>query len=428
MLKKIALLGLIGWCVLAQAQNKGILLLNGVAHIGNGEVIQNSAIAIKGDKIDFVADATTIRIDKSAFDTIINIFGKHVYPGFILPDSRLGLVEIDAVRATVDFAETGGINPNARALISYNTDSKIIPTLRTNGILLAQVAPVGGLISGTSSIMKLQGWNWEDAVYKADDGVFMNWPVGAYYAGAWYDDEPTITKNDDKPKQLAELKKFFEEAKAYSTLTNPSPLNIRFEAVKGLFTGKQKLFINANKASEITEAVLFAKSMRVTKIVIVGGQEAYKVVDLLKENKVGVVLTRLHSLPDKPEGDVDHYYKMAKTLNDAGIDFCLSYNGDMEVMGARNLPFIAGTAAAYGLDKEVALASITSKAAKILGIDASVGTLEKEKKATLFVSTGDALDMLGNNVELAYINGDVVDLNNHQKDLYKKYKAKYGIE
>lgn len=401
--------------------------MNATAHIGNGKVIPNAVVGIKNGKIELVADATTIKLAPGAFDTTINVYGKHIYPGLICPDNRIGLIEIDAVRATADYAEVGRLNPNVRSLISYNTDSKIIPTIRSNGVLLTQVAPVGGLLSGTSSVMRMDGWNWEDAVYKGDEGVFINWPRSSYVTGVWYDDEQPLVKNEGKNRDIIELQNFFKEAKAYAELEKPAQTNLRLEAVKGLFTGKQSLFIRADRANQITEAVLFAEEMGIKRIIISGGRQADRVGGFLKEHNIPVILTRLTSLPDAPEDDVDAIYRLPAKLQEKGVLFCLGYEGDMEVMGSRNLPFMAGTAAAYGLTKEQALSSVTLNAAKILGIDSTTGSLEVGKDATLFISSGDALDMLGNNVERAYINGVPVDLDNHQKALYRKYMKKYGL-
>lgn len=410
-----------------QAQTKSTLFLNGTAHIGNGKVIENAAIGVKNGKIDLVADATTIRLAKDAYDTTINIYGKHIYPGIICPDNRIGLIEIDAVRATADYAEVGKFNPNVRALISYNTDSKIIPTIRANGVLLTQTAPVGGLISGSSSVMRLDGWNWEDAAYSTDDGIFINWPRSSYPSGAWYDDEQPLVKNEGKNKDVNELRDFFKEAKAYAELEKPATTNLRYESVKGLFTGKQTLYIRADRVSQITEGVLFAEEMGIKRIVISGGRQADKAADFLVQHNVPVILTRLNSLPDMAEDDIDAIYRLPAKLKDKGVLFCLGYEGDMEVMGSRNLPFLAGTAAANGLSKEDALATITLNAAKILGIDNRTGSLEAGKDANLFISAGDALDMLGNKVELAYLNGQPVNLDTHQKVLYRKYMKKYGL-
>ena len=151
------------------------ILFGGTAHIGNGDVIENSIIIIEDEKIVAIGPSDLVIVNKDIGSTY-DLQGKHVYPSFILPNTTLGLVEIDAVRATRDERETGDLNPNVRTQIAYNTESVVSSTVRTNGILLAQVTPRGGLISGTSSIMKLDGWNWEDATYLEDDGIHVYWP------------------------------------------------------------------------------------------------------------------------------------------------------------------------------------------------------------------------------------------------------------
>ncbi len=401
----------------APAQSKSILLLNGIAHIGNGKVIENSAIAFKEGKLTLVADARTIKIDFSAFDTIIKIPSKHVYPGFIAPNSTLGLVEIDAVRATNDMNEAGEFTPHVRSIIAYNTDSKITTTVRSNGILMGQITPRGNYISGTSSVVQFDAWNWEDAVCKKDDGVHLNWQnMFSRWNGK---------ANKKYSEKVNELKEFFANALAYSKIENQEEINLRFEAMKGIFTGEKTLYIHADFVKEITEAIDFAKDFEVKKIVIVGGYDAWRVGDMLKDNKVAVMLRRVHELPVHEDDDVYLPYKLPKMLFDAGVLFCLENSGDMEAMGARNLPFYAGTAAAYGLDKEEALKLITLNTAKILGIDATVGSLETGKDATLFISSGDALDMRTNNVEQAFIQGREIDLDNHQKKLFRKFSEKY---
>ena len=177
--------------IAVQAQ-KPTLFMGATAHLGNGTKIENAAISMLNGKIDMVADATRIRIDPSAFDTIYRVHGKHLYPAFIVPNTTLGITEIDAVRASNDYRETGSINPNVRTLIAYNTDSKIAKTVRSNGVLIAQVTPRGGTISGQSSVMHLAGWNWEDAALRIDDGIHLNWPSSYYQSGWWA--EPGSTK------------------------------------------------------------------------------------------------------------------------------------------------------------------------------------------------------------------------------------------
>lgn len=401
----------------APKHSKTVLLMGGIAHIGNGTVIENSVIAFKDGKLTMVADARVVKLDGSAFDTTISISGKHVYPGIIAPNSTLGLVEIDAVRATEDMNEAGNYTPHVRSIIAYNTESKITTTVRSNGVLMGQITPRGNVVSGTSSIVQFDAWNWEDAAYKLDDGIHINWHN---MFNRW------TGKADEKyTERINELKDFFADALAYSKVKNHLEKNLRFESMRGLFNGTQTLFIHTNYVKEITDAVYFAKENNISKMVIVGGYDAWMVADMLKDNKVAVILRRVHELPVSEDDDIYLPYKLPKKLVDAGVLVCLENSGDMEAMGTRNLPFYAGTATAYGLNKEEALMLITLNTAKILGIDATTGSLEPGKDATFFISTGDALDVKTNNVEQAYIQGRFIDLDNHQKKLYRKYSDKY---
>jgi imidazolonepropionase-like amidohydrolase len=414
----------------APDQSKSILLMNGVAHLGNGTVIENAAIGFKNGKLILVADATTIRLRQAEFDTTINIVGKQVYPGIIAPNSTLGLNEIESVRATRDFSETGAYNPHVRSIISYNSDSKIPPTVRSNGVLIAQITPRSGIISGTSSILELDGWNWEDMALKTDDGIHLNW-LQMFKRDFEKNEDPNtlppLKKSEDYEKQKNELKKFFADAKAYNEAV-PEEKNLRFEAMKGLFTGIKTLFVHVNSVKEIEDAVHFSKEATVKRMVIVGGIESWLVADMLRENNIPVMVNRVHDLPNKVDDDIDLPYKLPALLQKAGVLFCLENAGDMEEIQSRNIPFLAGTTVSYGLTKEEALSSVTLSAAKILGIDLRVGSLEVGKDATLFISTGDALDMKSNNVELAFIRGKKVDLSNSQKTLNEKYLKKYGLK
>ena len=398
---------------------KPTLFIGATAHLGNGTVIQNAAISIKKGKFDLVADASMIRIDPSAFDTIYKIYGKHIYPSFIVPNTTLGITEIDQVRASHDYNETGEMNPNIRSLIAYNTDSKLAKTIRANGVLIAQVTPRGGLVSGQSSIMHLDGNNWEDAVIKSDDGIHINWPNSYYNTGWWA--EPGETKENKKyQNKINELQKLFSKAKAYES--SSKIMDLKMESMKGLFDGAKNLYIHANSGSDMRDAIDFSKKYHVKNIIIIGGEDALSISAILVEKNIPIILNRVHRLPKSQDSPVDEPFKQAKKLNDAGVLFCLSYEGDMEAMGARNLSFTAGTTIAYGLEYEKAVQSITLNTAEILGISDIVGSIENGKNATFFISSGDALDMRTNNVEQAFINGASIDLNNHQKELFNKYK------
>ncbi len=410
----------------AKAQARGIALMGATIHVGDGRVIQNGLITFDKGVITNVADASTVRLNTNELD-IITLTGKHIYPGLISPASLVGLQEVEAVRATVDSRETGTLNPNVRALIAYDTDSEVIPTIRNNGILITQAMPLGGTVSGSSSIMHADGWNWEDAVLKKDDGIWMNWP--GYFARDFDFETFTVSvkKNDKRDEAMRAIQTIFSEAKAYAATPSSTPMNLKFEAMRGLFSGKQNLYIRADLGKDIIEGVRFAKAAGVPKVVIVGGEEADKVGGFLKENNVPVILSALHRLPNRQDEAVDGPYSLPGKLQKAGVMVALSYAE--EWWRTRNLPFQAGTAAGFGnLDREEALKMITSNTAKILGIDSMVGTLETGKHATLFVSAGDALDMRTNVIEHAFIQGRKINLDDKHKRLNQKFKGKYGQE
>lgn len=407
-----------------EKQTNSVLIMNGTAHLGNGKIIENSMIGFKDGKIFLVADATISKIDMSAFDNKIDASGKHVYPGFIAPNSTLGLVEIDAVKSSDDEDEIGTYNPHIRSIIAYNTESKVTETVRPNGILMAQITPRGGRISGTSSIVQLDAWTWKDALIKENDGVHLTFPT-TFSRSGWWAEPGNIEANKDYQKQADELKQFLINSRAY-LLDTSKERNLTFEAMNGLFDGKKTLFIHADEQKQIIDAINLCIELGIKKMVIVGGFEAYKTAELLSKNNVGVLLRRVHDMPMNDDQDVDLPYKMAKLLLDKGIVVGLENSGKMERMNTRNLPFLAGTCAAYGMSKEEALQLITLNTAKILGIDNSCGSLEMSKDATLFISEGDALDMRTNKLTQAFIQGRQISLETHQTNLNAKFKAKYN--
>lgn len=407
----------------ANKQTKSILILNGFAHLGNGKVIENSAIGFKDGKIVLVEDAKTVKISKGAFDTTINAAGKHIYPGFIAPNSTLGLVEVDAVKSSDDEREIGDMNPHIRSIIAFTADSKVIETARPNGILMAQITPRGGTISGTSSIVQLDAWNWKDAVIKENDGIHLNFPPTMKRSG-WWAEPGAMEANKEYLKKIEEISLFLDNSRTYAS--SSSEHNLIFQAMRGIFDGTQTLFIHAQEEKQIIDAVQLAKKFGIKKMVIVGGYDAYKTADLLKENAIGVLLRNVHDMPNSADEDIDLPYKMARILVNKGILVGLENSGEMERMQTRNLPFLAGTCAAYGLDKEQALQLITGNTAKILGIDTFCGTLEQGKDATLFISEGDALDMRTNQLTEIFIQGRKLNMETHQTQLNAKYKVKYN--
>ncbi|QKJ31900.1 amidohydrolase family protein [Mucilaginibacter mali] len=414
----------------AKPQGKPIVITGATIHVGNGKVISSGYIAFDKGKITAIGEGSAPSISGA---DVIDAKGKQVYPGFICPVTTLGLVEIEeGARGTVDESETGDLNPHVRSLVAFNTDSKVIPTVRSNGILLAQPTPTGGQISGESSVVQLDAWNWEDAAYKKDIAIHMTWPssggrrggFGGGRRGAAPTAGPQETPAERAQRALDAITNLFNQAKAYAEIAKPEVTNIRFAAMKGLFDGSKKLFVNADGAKEIVQAVNFAKEFKL-QLVIVGGKQSYLVADVLKDNNVPVIIRETQTVPERDEDDVYLPYKLPHLLQDAGVMYGLT---GIAFWRQRNLPFEAGQAVSYGLSKEQALSMITLNNAKILGIDKTTGSLETGKDANLFISGGDALDMITLDVQKAFIQGRDINLDNLHKQLYRKFAGKYGLE
>ena len=405
-------------------QSRSILILGATAHLGTGDVLEDCAVGFRNGEIDYVG--RSFQVNRQKYDDILDATGQHLYPGFIVTNTTLGLQEIGAVRATQDQYEVGTFRPNVRSVIAFNTDSEIPPTVRTNGVLMGQITPRGGVVSGSSGVVHFDGWNWEDAAIAMVDGIHLNWPSTHHRHRS--DGKIDIQRRKTYDQQKHEIDRFFGEAQAYAAAPRGSVTDVRHEGMRGLFDGSLCLYVHTNDARAITEAVHFKRDLGIGRMAIVGGYDTYLVADLLRENDVAVMLQSVHSLPRFADDDVDLPFKLPKLLMDEGLTVALQVDKRMTEMNSRNLPFYAGTARAYGLTEEQAIQALTRNPARILGIDDQVGTLERGKTATLFLSEGDALDMRTNSLTHAWIEGREIDLDNRQRQLYRKFQTKYGAE
>lgn len=406
--------------------HKGMLALTGgTIHVGNGEVITNGTVLIKDDKIQAVGQNLTIPAGTES----MQIGGKHLYPGIIATNTNLGLSEISSVRASADHTEIGDFNPSVNALAAYNAESIIIPTLRSNGVLLAHIVPRGGTISGASSVVQLDAWNWQDASYKPNNGIHLNFPALINRPRGFGGGNPNQAIPSDfinnALRKIEDLRVFFREAKVYNSIKNPSIHNLKYDAVKGLFDKSQKLFVHCDLVKEMMTAIDFKEEFGFD-LVIVGGSDSWLVADILKEHNIPVILNEAHSLPSIADDAVDQPYKTGAMLQKAGVLFAMCIEADH--WQQRCLPFQAGTMAAYGLTKEEALSAITLNAAKILGIDQMTGSIEAGKDANIVISEGDILDMKSSRVRHAFIQGRMINLDNKHTQLFEKYKYKYGLK
>ncbi|HEY6899287.1 MAG TPA: amidohydrolase family protein [Puia sp.] len=402
-----------------------LFITGGTIHIGNGQVIEGGSVEVDNGKIVRVGAGLTAPGDAK----VVDAKGKQVYPGLILPVTDLGLKEIGSgVRGSNDYQEISDIDPSIRSIVAYNTDSKIINTLKANGILLAGVTPQGGTISGSSTVVQLDAWNWEDAAYKMDNAIHINLPSfinrprrgGGRFGGATPPSDPV----KEALIKIDEIKTFLREAKAWNAEPNHKENNLKFEAVKGLFTKQQKLFVHGDQVKQMLVAVDFVREFGFD-VTIVGGSESWLIADLLKQNNISVILQQTNALPTTEDDDYDQPFKTPAALQKAGVLFAI--NDEHEETRYHNLMFNAGVAAAHGLTREQALQAITLNSAKILGIDNLTGSLEAGKDANIVISTGDILDMRTSLIEHAYIQGREVSLENKQTQLYHRYMTKYGL-
>lgn len=401
----------------ASPQENAICIRNAFIHVGNGQLLENTDLIFDKGKITFIGKNAPAN---NAL--IINADGKHVYPGFILLNTILGLIEIDAVRASEDFTEIEEYHPEVRSLVAFNTDSKIIPTVRRNGVLLAQPTLKSGTIWGTSSIVQLDAWNWEDAAVKTDDAIHLRFPSLMNINRK----EDSKDRNKKVEESIDRLKDFINRAAVYSNLSGE--LDFKLHAMSPVFSGNKKLFVEVQDLYEAKLVLEIFEKFKEVNLVFKSQADLSSLADELNERGIPVVISRIHRLPLTPEADVNEAYALPKKYHDAKIVFTLDYEGDMEAMGSRNLPFLAGTSVAYGLPYEKAVESISLNAAKVLGIDKEYGSIELGKSATFFISDGDALDMKSNKLIHAFIDGRSILLSSHQEELEKMYLDKYKNE
>ncbi|NUO82886.1 amidohydrolase family protein [candidate division KSB1 bacterium] len=408
----------------AVAQAEPVALIGATVHPVNAAPIEKATVVFDNGKIIALGQNVAVPANAKRIDAK----GKHVYPSLIAAYTTLGLIEIGAVRATDDMSETGPINPNVRAEVAVNPDGEMIPVTRSNGVALAVSVPQGGIISGTSALLMLDGWTWEQMTMKAPLGLHVNWPNMTLRRGGFGRQQSEEEQRKEMAENLKQLKDAFAAARAYMKAKEAEAqkgmayhkTDARWEAMIAVLKREIPVFVSANEVKQIQAAVQWAEDEGL-RLVIVGGRDSWRVARLLHEKNVAVVYGQVHDLPSRAWEAYDTPFTTPKKLHEAGVKFCLA---NFENSNVRNLPYEAATASAYGLPKEEALKSITLYAAEILGVSDRVGSLEVGKDATLFITTGDPLEIT-TQVERVFIQGRDIDLGDKHKALHRKYSEKY---
>jgi imidazolonepropionase-like amidohydrolase len=413
-------------CVLALQQTalaKTTLLENVDIYSPGAAVQKASAILFDQDKIIAIgadaksqAPADTARVDGK---------NQRVYPGLINANSSLGLLEIEALRASIDTAEVGENNANVRAQIALHADSQLIPVARAGGITHSLSVPDGGVIAGQSTLMQLTGWTYEELSGQKDVAMHVFWP--STRLPSWLPKAMLEQATKDAERKLQALKDAFEQARVYSKRASDSSTLVdqRLSALQKVLKGEQRLFIHANELAQIRAALQFAAAYDIA-ITLVGAQDAWRVAEELKARQVSVILGSPFSAPLRRSEGFDATYSAAAKLAKAGVNFAIATDlGGMDAALVKNLPYLAGHAAAYGLSDDQALRAITLSPAELLGVADRMGSIAIGKQANLIIADGDILE-IQTRVQRMFIDGVEVPLSSKHDALCTRYQGRYA--
>jgi imidazolonepropionase-like amidohydrolase len=409
----------------APPQAGPIALIGATVHPVSGPPIEDAMVSFVDGVIRDVGPRDSTPIPRGA--DVIDAAGLHVYPGLIGANTQMGLLEIGAVRATLDYNETGSVTPEVRAAVAVNPDTTIIPVTRSNGVLTVAVHPLGGTVPGRASIIRMDGWTVEGLTIEKDAGLVLNWPNVRPVSG-WWVRTSEAEQREEIEQRLREIDGLFDQAEAYLAAREAepeqTPMDLRWEAMRPVIEGEKRVIIRADELEQIQSAVRWAGE-RGLKTTILGGAHAPLCAEMLKRHDVRVIVTGTHRLPPQRDTAYDWSFTVPQQLEEAGVMWCLaSRGGSFETPHERNLPYHAATAVAYGLDADAALRAITLSAAEVLDIDDRLGSIEPGKAATLILTDANPLEIT-TTVRRAWIDGREIDLGNKQTALAEKYREKY---
>ncbi len=388
-----------------------------------GAEIPRGTILVEGGRI--AAIGADVAVPAGA--RVVDATGLRAYPGMIDGYSSLGLVEISAVAATVDNRETGRINPQVRTLEAIRYDSMHIPISRSNGITAAIVAPAGGFVSGVSCLLKLDGWTHREMAVKPAAALHIELPgLRAARGGGAGGRRGSASPQPDGPALLAELKGLLDAARAYEKRRDAAAADRRLalpgydetsESLLPVVKGELPLMISVHGEKDIRAAVKFVRDENI-KAVFYGVEQGFKAAGELAAAGIPVVLGSLYDLPPVWEDGYDALFRNPGILAKAGVKIAFSSSS---ASVAKDLPYHAAKAAAFGLDRGEALRAVTINTAEIFGVAGTMGSLEKGKAANIVLADGDILE-LRTNIAKVFIDGRETDLSNRYTELLEKFK------
>jgi len=390
----------------------------------SGAVIENGTVLIQDGKIAAVGASVSVPANAEKIDGK----GLSVYPGMIDAGTNMGLTEIPlGLNASVDVAEIGDINSNAKAITGINPHNSHINVTRVNGITTVLSYPTGGTVSGQAAVINLWGATQADMSVIPTFGLVINFPRIATFGGfgqPQLDFSEAVRRRDQR---LEDLKKAFKDAESYARVKDayskdkslPAPkMDLKLDAMVPYVRGEKPIIFTAERERDIRGVIKFVEDMKI-KGIIMGGQEAWKAADGLKKNNIAVIYTNIYNLPVRDDDPYDYLFEAPAKLQQAGVKFAISTGNDGSEV--RDLPYHAGLAGAYGLSKDEALKSVTLYPAQILGIADKFGSIEQGKVANLVVTDGDLLEAR-TNVKYLFINGRMLPLTSRHTELYEQFK------
>jgi imidazolonepropionase-like amidohydrolase len=420
----------IGVLTASVAHGETTAFTHAVVHTAAGPVIENATVVVQNGRI--------LSVGKDAAPAgaqVVDCAGKHLWPGFVAPLSALGLVEVSSVRGTVDDAETGSINPNVRADVEINPDSELLPVARFNGITSAVVVPSTdgsrGGISGASALIHLDGWTREDMTIQAPLALHVRWPAMGI-SRSFFETRSEEEQKKDRDQAIKAIHEAFDDARAYAKARGAEgksgvprhDQDVRWDAMGKALRGEIPVVFHAGALNQIQACLKFADEQGLGNLVLADGDDAWRIAPELKRRNVAVILGPSQELPRRSYEPYDEGMTQAAKLHEAGVRFCISDGGSGgNAANARNLPYEAAYAAAYGLPREEALKSITLYPAQIFGVADRVGSIEAGKIADLVLGDGDPLE-IETHVEQVWIAGKAVSMENRQTRLFHKYDGR----
>jgi imidazolonepropionase-like amidohydrolase len=399
----------------------------GTVHPVSGPEIANGTILVDGAKITAVGSG--IAVPSGA--VVVDCKGKHVYPGFVHANTVLGLAEISTIQGSDDTQESGNLNPNQRAEVMYNPDSDFLPVTRLNGVTTVLSIPGGGAIRGTSALMHLDGWTAEDITVRAPVALHVTWPnmtpIHAFFILT--SDEEQNKQRDEAIKAIGDA---FDDARAYWTARDAEAGkgvpkhddDVRWDAMRKVLKGEIPVMFHCDALAQIRAVLRFCDQQKLTNVILLGGYDSWRIADELKRRNIAVIVGGTLETPNRGYESYDEAFTLPARLSRAGVRFAIAdEGGSFAEANARNVPYHAAMAAAFGLDHDEALKAVTLYPAQILGAGDKIGSIDVGKLADLQITDGDPL-LVATHCEQVVVNGKLVPMESRQTRLFHKYDSR----